>query len=397
MYATVNDILTLDIARDFRLLAGEKGLHRSISWIYVCQENEISPWVQGRELMILYGKGIRRDEESLGKIVEECDEKKLSGIIVLVGSFIDAVPPKMLAKADEYGIPLIEMPYNIPITKVTKAVADLLMQENRHIRPGGDILRDIIYGYEEDVRRQESDLANSGYTIRQYNYIIIVKLAERKDSSSPAADRQLGNMVSGVFGTNVLYMQNKRVVAFLSSDRDDLLDRCMENSKALLPEIDALLGQSGTVIGIGSRAADVCALKKSYQDAVNALKSIDIAGIPQRICSYDSMNNILKLLFGTSSSHLIEECFRPILEPLLQYDKAQDSELVRTLGAFLGSGCNATRAADSLYIHRNTMNYRMKLISDITGLDHSSIHDCYALMTAMYCYRFNALDHTKKI
>ncbi len=61
--------------------------------------------------------------------------------------------------------------------------------------------------------------------------------------------------------------------------------------------------------------------------------------------------------------------FRALVEPLAEHDQARGSDLVKTLGTFFAAGANASEAADRLFLHRNSMTYRLERIGKLTGLD----------------------------
>ena len=50
---------------------------------------------------------------------------------------------------------------------------------------------------------------------------------------------------------------------------------------------------------------------------------------------------------------------------LIQSDVLQEGDLCKTLEAYLDHNCNAAAAAEHLFIHRNTMRYRMDKIKKI--------------------------------
>ena len=50
-------------------------------------------------------------------------------------------------------------------------------------------------------------------------------------------------------------------------------------------------------------------------------------------------------------------------------DAEESTEYVATLRAYLEHGCNVNRAADALFVHRNTLAYRIKRIKAIAGMD----------------------------
>jgi sugar diacid utilization regulator len=56
------------------------------------------------------------------------------------------------------------------------------------------------------------------------------------------------------------------------------------------------------------------------------------------------------------------------LMALVEHDKQHESEYTRTLRCLLDSFGNASRAADQLHVHVNTVRYRIKRIAEITGV-----------------------------
>lgn len=62
------------------------------------------------------------------------------------------------------------------------------------------------------------------------------------------------------------------------------------------------------------------------------------------------------------------ETAREALAPLLDYDIRHGGDLVRTLSVYLEHGCNATRCAESLYLHRSGLLYRLGRIEDLLGV-----------------------------
>jgi purine catabolism regulator len=56
------------------------------------------------------------------------------------------------------------------------------------------------------------------------------------------------------------------------------------------------------------------------------------------------------------------------LRPLLAYDRETDSELMRTLQAYLGADGSPTKTAAALFIHRNSLSYRLNRIGDLLGI-----------------------------
>ena len=62
--------------------------------------------------------------------------------------------------------------------------------------------------------------------------------------------------------------------------------------------------------------------------------------------------------------------FRELIEPLIAYDdRRRRGDLVRTLSVFFASKANVSDTADRLFLHRNSVLYRLARIQELTGLD----------------------------
>ncbi len=61
--------------------------------------------------------------------------------------------------------------------------------------------------------------------------------------------------------------------------------------------------------------------------------------------------------------------YRDLLSPLRRYDTEHHGDLVRTLAAYLQNGGNSTQTANALYLHRNSLRYRLARIQALLGLD----------------------------
>lgn len=66
------------------------------------------------------------------------------------------------------------------------------------------------------------------------------------------------------------------------------------------------------------------------------------------------------------------KAFRDLIAPLEDYDREHNSDLIRTLTVFFAMNANASEAAERLFLHRNSMAYRLDRIQQITALDLKS-------------------------
>ncbi len=80
------------------------------------------------------------------------------------------------------------------------------------------------------------------------------------------------------------------------------------------------------------------------------------------------MDDMGAMLEELSQSRDLEPFVR-LVEPLVAYDQERGSDLIRTLKVYLAAGANASEAADRLFLHRNSLLYRLARIGELTDLD----------------------------
>jgi DNA-binding PucR family transcriptional regulator len=78
---------------------------------------------------------------------------------------------------------------------------------------------------------------------------------------------------------------------------------------------------------------------------------------------------IYQLLSDAADPRAVEEFIRRWLGRLLDHDAEHDLQLVPTLGTYLDCGGSYERSAESLFIHRNTLKYRLRRIREVSGLE----------------------------
>jgi DNA-binding PucR family transcriptional regulator len=89
------------------------------------------------------------------------------------------------------------------------------------------------------------------------------------------------------------------------------------------------------------------------------------------------------------------EPFRALIEPLQEHDRTRRSDLVLTLKTYFSAAGNASEAADRLFLHRNSMLYRLERIQKLTGLDLKDDRVALALRLGLLAIERGELDATE--
>ena len=89
------------------------------------------------------------------------------------------------------------------------------------------------------------------------------------------------------------------------------------------------------------------------------------------------------------------EPFGTLIGPLRRHDRTRRSDLVWTLKTYFAAGANASEAADRLFLHRNSLIYRLERVQRLTGLDLKDHRVALALQLGLLATERGEQDATE--
>jgi carbohydrate diacid regulator len=118
-------------------------------------------------------------------------------------------------------------------------------------------------------------------------------------------------------------------------------------------------------IGIGTAVDNIKDLARSYKEAQVALEVGKVFDTEKNIISYENLGigRLIYQLPTTLCEMFLQEVFkRGSLESL-------DRETLQTIQCFFENNLNVSETSRKLFVHRNTLVYRLEKIRKLTGLD----------------------------
>ncbi len=139
---------------------------------------------------------------------------------------------------------------------------------------------------------------------------------------------------------------------------------------------------SAISIGIGRYHPGLEGLARSYEDARAALT------LGSRLQACNSVHCLAELgiaaFVGVSDEVTKIELAKYLLSPL-----DHEPELLATIDAFFAENCCSSSTAKRLYIHRNTLSYRLDKIASLTGLDPRKFDDAVQIRLSLLLRSLN--------
>ncbi|PRX48427.1 sugar diacid utilization regulator [Prauserella shujinwangii] len=148
-------------------------------------------------------------------------------------------------------------------------------------------------------------------------------------------------------------------------------------------ELTALLGTAVTA-GAAGPASGPPELAAAHAEAVRCLRALLALGRAGDGAAAAELG-FVGMVLGDRTE--VPRFVRATLGPVLDYDEARGTELVRTLRAYFGCGGNLTRAKEELHVHVNTVAQRLERISSLLGSDWQSPDRALELQLALRLHR----------
>ncbi|MBO8163293.1 MAG: PucR family transcriptional regulator ligand-binding domain-containing protein [Brevibacillus sp.] len=122
MTITIREALMLPDMVQSKLIAGAAGLDNQIRWVTIVEVLEDTNRLQEGEFLITTGFGLADEPERLARFIPALAKRGLSGVAIHTGFYLREIPEVFISAADEFGLPLIEIPVEINFSTITKAI-----------------------------------------------------------------------------------------------------------------------------------------------------------------------------------------------------------------------------------------------------------------------------------
>jgi len=365
---TVGELLTLPEVHDATVLVGAAGLSRPVTGINVMEVPDVESFVRPGEILLTTLYPLRARTATLAALIQSLDATGLAGLAVKPGRYVGQLPADAVAAAEDLGFPILLLGPDTSFNDVIGAVVTVLLAEK-----GGASGRGAP-SWKTDRRLKtlflEELLAGAGAVAESRAFSERSRLFGLDPAGwyvvlVAAADRQLEDAGVGL-GAERPEVLPPGSFAWARGVEAFAVAPCLDSARALLGSWRAALGNvaSAQVTVGGGGAVRPSNLAASQAAARLALRVAVATRRP--VLSHDEVG-LEGLLLGLEPAALAA-FVESELGLLIAADAVGSADLCRTLKVYLGGG-NAAETARSLYIHYNTMKYRLARISEILGVD----------------------------
>lgn len=399
MAVRCRDLLQLGSLRKLKLVAGESGLDRVVRWVHVAEilpdTRSIFEWLHGGELLFVIGGGMKDDNSLLDELIQKAYDKKLSAMIVYVGLYIREIPDSARKKADSLGFPLFELPWEVKLVEVTEEVCSNIVLQQMHENSEQSLVENLLYSEPAEPSDLYHRAAYHGFDLNHPWRIMITDIDDFSGYIKEKGlkdEKRISELKQEFYqqALNVFFMNNSKI---LSMKRNDSLITILElgdseekDVRRLADSIrDTVCSQMGGLsvsVGISNAYSSVFHMKKGFSQSEQALKIAKHLKLRNNTIFYRQMG-IFRLLNKVGDAEELRDFYTEQLGRLEEFDRLNGAKLVETLGTYIFENANMVKASRTLYLHRNTLKYRLQKIEEITGFNLQDAETRFLLMFAL--------------
>lgn len=359
------------------LWGGYSGLTRMVTWFYLAEDLENLSYLREGELIITTGMGYTKDPAWISQVVDLLIERKASGLIINIGKYINKndLSFRLREKCNKESFPVFLMPWEIHLADLTREISSQLFYLEKDYDFITALFGNLLF---EDVKKTEyiSQLEFFGFrNDSRYNVLAVANLC------SYMAVRSRLDVMGLCY--HILQMEDIHSIIFVCPEDQTALDIADAIFAHYRTKRGNPIKDGIPVIGMGEAETSLSKVKFSFQNAISALK---IARSENKNFFRFKELGSYQILLSIEDTDLLHRLKREYLEVIEDYDRENDMELLETLETYIQCKGSVNEAASRMFLHRNTVNYRMKKIRELLPFDMDDPDNYFMLKMAFYIH-----------
>lgn len=164
----------------------------------------------------------------------------------------------------------------------------------------------------------------------------------------------------------LLHMHGDQHLCFFQSLKDgEDMESAHTLARRLVEQVNNDHPGCKLIGGLSGPANKLTDWPRVYKEALQAMQLGERLQL-SHVVDFNSLG-VYRLLGQLDDIPVVRSYTEQVIGPLVQYDLEHRSSLVQTLDAYFNHHGNITQTAETLYIHRNTLLYRLERIQELTG------------------------------
>ncbi|WP_195980244.1 PucR family transcriptional regulator [Clostridium butyricum] len=363
------------ITYNMKLLAGMKGLNNLVEWVHIIENDEVSQFLHGHEVVLT--SGILNDNKGwLLYYAKKLHKVGTSAFIVNIGPYTKSVDKEVIEFCNKVDMPLYTIPWETRMVDITRDICSRILRREQVEISVSATIKNIIFKI-GDLETQIQQMERYGY-LQDSKFCFIAMCLDNKEGDFEMNRVKVFSerIARNIHELYISFPYNECWILVLVNYSNYDIDNFVKTFyKSWNKE------SCRVYMGISQNNQGIRVQDENFN---KAFKAMEMAKKQEKdVVFYDKLH-IYKLLLEVKDKSLLNNYYKDVLGKLVEYDKENRTDLVGFLKVYLENNGSQQAVAEKQYIHRNTVNNQIKKIEKITGFNPLEIEEKMKFVLGFY-------------
>ena len=368
--STISHMMQSSLFPQLKLIAGESGVYRKVSGINIIEKEELTMFCRPNELVVTTGVYIANKKSFLEQLVKTAYEKRAAGFIINTGPYIPDVPKSLIRFADEHEYPLFQMDWEHRVTDLLKTTFQFITANQQERSIEEQVMNQLLFNHQQHAPHLAATLERLGFP-RNTEYGIIV-CATRNDSTNiqrynamilRAFQQRYEHFIHFQYRNQLIYLIDRTRIKTTNVPFSTTVENIYER-------IEEKYGELGLAIGMGGFYSAPGKIHKSYEEALTVIQLSRLHN-NRYLYKYKDIG-AYQIIMNVDNHGIIEQFRQNMLGRLYRYDELHGTDFTSFLRIFLEENGSTNKISQRVFVHRNTVLYKVNKIEMLLDMDLSN-------------------------
>lgn len=362
------------------LVAGRNGLNNLVQWVHIIEDDAVSPFLHGYELVFTAGI-LNKSEHWLLDFAKKLNLSGVSAFVVNLGPHTKEIPKEVAEYCDQVNMPLFTIPWETRMVDMTRDFCRRIMVNDNVENSMATTIKNIIFKV-GDLESQILQMERNGYKRSDTFCFISLKVEgnERSDNEEymdkfAIYAEKTARKIHELF---ISFTYKENIVFVLVDYTDEEIESFV---KDFLEYVKKEKCESLVHLGISSNQPGIYNQEQNFERSISAMEMAEKQ--KEMVLYYDHLS-VYKILYSVKEKSVLRSFYNDTIGLLETYDRENNTGLVSLLKTYLENNGSLQLVSEKMFIHRNTVTNQLKKIESVTGFNPMELEDKVKLYLGFY-------------
>jgi|GEM_PF-3334380 len=370
----VHDLLKIPLLSEARIVAGENGQKRLVKSVSFLEGPDSINWVMPHDFLLTNAYLLYENPTLIKTFINELADKNASAIGIKLNRYMQSISEDMIRQAEETAFPIIILPFNVTPSQLIGAITRTMYTSKTSQRKAlegiqadlmYDFFSDLLFGKNISKSMMLRRATSLGWDFTKAYSVMLIQIDDLNYAQKMLDVINNLSMIHGNFifqyGRDIFVIcevsNQLEAKRYLAKYANDIKIECQSEMPGL-----------NLIIDVGRPYNNLFDLNKSYEEAKKAQSLEQWAGKENSVTLFDNLG-LYKILCHVDDDEELEKYYQDTVAKLEKHDQDNDSEYCKTMEIFVECNGNYNETAKRLYLHYNTVKYRISVIKKILAIN----------------------------